>query len=103
MVTKISKDEMHKQAIRNLETEIRNLKYNFSESVKKNETLSAEIRTLKSEKEDMGKTILSYDDLIKAYRSVTIDLGRAIDHEQKQPFFEDKIFVIREGRKLYLK
>jgi chromosome segregation ATPase len=99
MTVKSQKD----QAIRNLETDIRNLKKAIEVLKEENNELSGKIRIFENEKKDMSQIILSYDDLIKAYRAVIIDMGRALDHEQKQPFFADKIFVFREGRKLYLK
>jgi len=67
------------------------------------EPLNQKIREHEQTERDMTATILAYDDLIKAYRAVIIDMGRAIDHKCKQPFFDDRVFVIREGRKFYLR
>jgi len=95
--------EQKDKDIKAFEKEIREYQKMLADERAKIEPLNQKIREHEQTEKDMSATILAYDDLIKAYRAVIIDMGRAIDHKCKQPFFDDRVFVIREGRRFYLR
>ena len=98
----MEKEQKDKET-RALEKEIREYRKILAEEREKVEPLNQKIRDHEQTERDMSATILAYDDLIKSYRAVIIDMGRAIDHKCKQPFFDDRVFIEREGRKFYLR
>ena len=85
------------------EKEIKDLRASLNQTLNERDEAKRKILVHEQTEKDMTATILAYDDLIKSYRAIIIDMGRAIDHKCKQPFFDDKVFVIRDGRKFYLR